>query len=65
MSRIYKTAQGQLINMDKLQLENEKEIAVGNANTNARGDLIAKNGQIIKTRNELIKEYYNKRKEGK
>lgn len=62
MNKIYKTAQGRQVNMDTLRLLNEKEIAVGNMGTNARGDSIQKNGEIIQTRNERIKEYYDRKK---
>jgi hypothetical protein len=61
MTKVYKTAAGQQINMDKLRLLNEKEIAVGNMRTNARGDEIDNSGNIIKSRNEILKDHYNKR----
>lgn len=62
MNKVYKTAQGHQINMDTLRLLNEKEIAVGNMNINARGDSIHKNGEVVQTKNERIKEYYNRKK---
>jgi hypothetical protein len=61
MTKVYKTAAGQQINMDRLRLLNEKEIAVGNMRTNARGDEIDNSGNIIKSRNEILKDHYNKR----
>lgn len=58
MTKVYKTASGKHINMEQLRLLNEREIAVGNMQTNARGDNILKNGEILQTRNELIKQFY-------
>ena len=60
MPRIYRSAQGQLVNLDALVLLNEKTQAVGNMKVNANGDDIAPDGTIIKTRNEKMQEYYDK-----
>jgi len=60
MPRIYRSAQGQLINLDALVLLNEKTQAVGNMKVNANGDDITPDGTIIKTRNEKMQEYYDK-----
>ena len=38
MSRVYKSARGQAIDIDKVKLTNEQTIAVGNMKVNARGD---------------------------
>lgn len=58
MTNLRKTAAGQLLNMDQLRIKHEKEVAVGNMNANARGDEISKDGSIIRTKNELMKEHY-------
>lgn len=55
---VYKSAQGQLIDIDNLRLLNESTIAVGNMKVNARGDQVAPDGTVIKSRNELMKEQY-------
>lgn len=55
---IRKTALGQTINIDQLRIVNETSLAVGNMNVNARGDEVSPNGNIIKTRNEIMKERY-------
>lgn len=55
---IHKTAMGKPINMDRIRLENETTIAIGNMNTNARGDELGPGGQIIKTRAQIMQEYY-------
>jgi hypothetical protein len=58
MKRTYKTAQGQLIDIDALRLANEDAIAVGNMHVNARGDQLGPGGGVAKPRNQLMEEYY-------
>lgn len=43
------SARGQEINFDQLQHMNQKALAVGNANVNARGDKIGPGGKIVQT----------------
>lgn len=61
MAKTYKTAQGKTIDMDRLRLLHEREIAVGNMNVNARGDQIDQYGNIVKPKNDIIKDKYNQR----
>ena len=61
MAKVVKTAQGKEIDMEKLQLANELTPAVGNARVNARGDELGPGGKIIKTREEIMKDFYAKR----
>jgi len=58
MSKIYKSAQGRVVDMEKLRLANEETIAVGNMKVNARGDQLGPGGKIVKTRNQIMKDYY-------
>jgi hypothetical protein len=58
MAKIVRTANGGKIDMDTLISKNEKVIAVGNKKCNARGDLLGPGGKIIKTRDQVMKEYY-------
>ena len=58
MAGIYKTSRGSTIDLDRLKLINQTSIAVGNAGTNARGDIV-QGGKIIKTREQIAQEYYN------
>jgi hypothetical protein len=58
MSKIYRTAQGKAIDLDKLSMANENEIAVGNMKVNARGDELGPGGQVIRTRDQVMREYY-------
>ena len=53
-----KSYRGKEVNFSALHKKNEHTIALGNGPLcNARGDLIGKNGKIIKTREEQLKEY--------
>jgi hypothetical protein len=58
-SNTYRTAQGKMINMDTLRVRNEETIAVGNMKTNARGDELGPGGVVVKTRDQVMKEYYD------
>jgi hypothetical protein len=61
MAKMYKTAQGRVLDMDRLRLLHERESAVGNMGVNARGDQIDQYGNIVKSRNDIIKDRYNQR----
>jgi hypothetical protein len=56
--QVYKSAKGKSVDMARLVLENESLPAIGNASYNARGDLL-KNGKVVKSREELLQDYYN------
>jgi len=56
--KVYKTMQGKTIDMDLLRQRNELTPAVGNARVNARGDELGAGGQIIKKREDVMKEHY-------
>lgn len=61
MAREHRTATGKMLDMEKLRLQNEETIAVGDFGgqlVNARGDIIGSNGEIIKSRNEVMAEHY-------
>lgn len=45
----HKSAKGRVVNFDELAHKNATTIAVGNANLNARGDLVGPGGKIIET----------------
>ena len=46
------------VDMEKLNLKNEELPAVGNAKVNARGDELGPGGKIIRTREEVLSDYY-------
>lgn len=60
MAKTVRTMQGKEIDMEKLALVNELTPAVGNARVNARGDELGPGGKIIKKREDIIKDYYEK-----
>ena len=55
-----KSIRGKEINMQALKFNNQYATAVGNVRKNARGDLLGKNGKIIKTREQINQEYNTK-----
>ena len=55
----YRSAQGKIVDMNALVANNETISSVGNMAVNARGDEILSDGTIIKTREEIMKEYHN------
>lgn len=59
MKRIYRTMQGREIDMDQLIAKNETMPAIGNVRMNARGDELGPTGEIIRTKEEKINEYYS------
>jgi len=58
MGRIYTSMQGKQIDMEKLQLKNELSPAVGNMKVNARGDELGAGGKIVRTREQILQDYY-------
>lgn len=60
MGKVYKTMRGKELDMEKLSIRNETTPAVGNMRVNARGDQIGPGGKIVKTREEILKDYYAK-----
>ena len=60
MAKTYRTLQGKEIDMEKLSLQNETAPAVGNMKVNARGDELGPGGKIVRTREEILADYYKK-----
>ena len=58
--KVYRTAQGKVVDIGALQLKNEEVRAVGNIPVNARGDLIDSNNRPIDTKNQQLTRQYNK-----
>jgi hypothetical protein len=56
--KLYRTMQGRMVDIDKLRAANEAVQAVGNMGVNARGDVIGQGGRIVKTKESVMKEYY-------
>lgn len=62
MPKIYRTMKGEQVDIEALFRKNELAIAVGNMQTNARGDELGPGGTIVKTREQKAREYYQKQK---
>jgi len=58
MTKVYKSARGKMIDIDRIKLSNENTNAVGNMRVNARGDLIGANGQVAMGRNQIMDQAY-------
>lgn len=58
MGRTYTSMQGKPIDMEKLTLRNELTPAIGNMKVNARGDELGPGGQILRTREQILQDYY-------
>ena len=52
----YRSMQGKEVDMQKLVMQNEMTVAVGNVKVNARGDELGPGGKIIRKREELLRE---------
>ncbi len=58
MGRTYTSVRGKEIDMEKMSLRFEKTPAVGNMRVNARGDELGEGGKIIRTREQVLQDYY-------
>lgn len=56
--RIHTTANGKVVDMDLLRQRNELTPAVGNAKVNARGDELGPGGKIVRTREQVLADFY-------
>ncbi len=56
--KVYTTANGRVVDMDLLRQKNELTPAVGNARVNARGDELGPGGQIVRTREQILADFY-------
>jgi hypothetical protein len=58
--KIYRTAQGRMVDLGALQLKNESVRAVGNMSVNARGDMLDADNRPIATRNNQVARQYGR-----
>jgi hypothetical protein len=49
---------GQIVDMARLAAENADKPALGNASMNARGDLLGTKGQVVKSREDITRDYH-------
>lgn len=54
-----RTAMGDWIDMGALVARNSHVVALGNAGMNARGDIVDRQGNVLKSREVVVQEYYN------
>lgn len=58
MGKTYTTMRGKEIDLEKLSIRHELTPAVGNVKVNARGDELGPGGQIVRTREQILEDYY-------
>jgi hypothetical protein len=56
--KVYRTSNGRVVDMDLLRQKNELTPAVGNVRVNARGDELGAGGKIVRSREEILKDFY-------
>jgi hypothetical protein len=54
--QLHRSMQGKQVDMNKLAMQNEMTLAVGNVKVNARGDELGPGGKIIRKREDIIRE---------
>ena len=52
--KVYRTAQGKVVDIGAMMVQNETVRAVGNMSVNARGDIIDNQGRVLATRGEQV-----------
>ena len=58
--KVYKSAQGKIVDMGRLRVQNEKTRAVGNMKVNARGDMVDDMNNIVSSKPQQVNNQYNK-----
>ena len=58
--KTYRTAQGKVVDLGAMMVQNETVRAVGNMNANARGDIIDNQGRVLATRGEQVNRNLNR-----
>lgn len=58
MGKTYTSMRGKEVDMEKLNLRNEHLPAVGNMKVNARGDELGAGGKVVRTREQILQDYY-------
>jgi len=53
-NKVYRTAQGRIVDLGALEAQNEHVRAVGNMKVNARGDKLDADGRVISTRSQQV-----------
>lgn len=58
--KVYRTAQGKMVDLGRLQLQNENTRAVGNMGVNARGDKVDSMNRPIDKKSAQVQRQYNR-----
>ena len=58
--KVYRTAQGKIVDLGAIQLQNETVRAVGNMGVNARGDKVNADNKPIDTKSRSVQRHYKK-----
>jgi hypothetical protein len=58
--KTYRTAQGKIVDLGAMMVQNETVRAVGNMKANARGDIIDNHGHVVATRGEQVNRNLNR-----
>lgn len=58
MGKTYTSMRGKEVDMEKMSMRFEKTPAVGNMKVNARGDEIGEGGRVMRTREQVLADYY-------
>lgn len=58
--KVYRTAQGKMVDLGRLQLQNENTRAVGNMGVNARGDKVDSMNRPIDKKPKQVQRQYNR-----
>jgi len=58
--KTYRTAQGKIVDLGAMMVQNENVRAVGNMRANARGDIIDNHGRVVATRGEQVNRNLNR-----
>lgn len=59
MGKVYTSMRGKEVDMEKMSMRFEKTPAVGNMKVNARGDEIGEGGKVVRTREQVLADYYS------
>ena len=58
--KTYRTAQGRIVDLGAMMVQNERTRAVGNMNVNARGDVLDESNRVIDAKNRQVQRQYRK-----
>lgn len=58
--KVYRTAQGKVVDLGSIILQNENTRAVGNMGVNARGDIVDSRNRSVKSRSQQVSKQYRR-----